>query len=180
MQNLMETQQGIIGDIAAYLRISPQPTRLFTDWQELLGFRIGWAKPALARKICGKYGFNPDECEIIMMQANGQTECHVHLDGATHFMVLGSEHGFAEPSGGILTAPYEDGRSEYELEERRQASGEIFDVPARTVHAFFADAENGLTAIGFVYPKIRRGENQFDVIEFETVAGDPRRVRPAA
>lgn len=181
MQSITDSQKnGIVGDVAAYVRISPKSARLFQGWQQLLGFRIGWANPALARKVCAKHGVDPDQCEIIMMQANGTTECHVHMEGATRFMVLGTEHGFANPSGGILVAAYEDDKSEYELQEVRQGPGEVFDVPARTVHAFFANAGSELTAIGLVYPRVRRGENEFDVVEFVPVDGDPRRVRIAA
>jgi hypothetical protein len=39
-------------------------------------------------------------------------------------------------------------------------------VKPNEIHAFFSD-ENTLTAVGIVYPKIRKRDNVFDVVEFD-------------
>lgn len=152
------------------------PTRLFTDWQRLLGFDIGWLRPRLADELCHRHGFAPEECEVILMQAHGRTDCHVHERGTATFLVLGREHGFADPCGGVLLADYSAGQNEYVLRPHYQEGGELLTVPAGKVHAFFADPGSEFNALAFVQPRIRAGD-AFDAVEFQYVepiaAGGP-------
>ncbi len=144
------------------------PCCLFDNWQQLLGFEIGWATPDVANDLCSKYGVKPEDCEIVMMRANGLTECHLHEQGASTFLVLGGGEGQRPPSGGTLLADYVSGKWDYTLEPVRHAAGECFDIPADKIHAFFADPGEQLTLIGFVRPKIKNG-NGFDVVPFDYV-----------
>ena len=149
---------------------------LFEGWRELLGFRIGWAKLEVALALCAHHGMNTDDCEIIMMQAMGITECHLHATGKTTFLALGKEHGFADPRGGTLFGEFREGRKEFTLVPERAKAGEMFEVGAGRIHAFFADQGGELTLIGVVTPKIKQ-EDRFDVVPFEYVRQDPYVVR---
>mgnify|MGYP001571339453 FL=1 len=153
------------------------PEKLFTGWQSLLGFKIGWALPAQVKKLYIDFYIDPKNSEVIMMQATGLTECHMHKTGATTFMVLGREHGIAPPSGGTFMGDFDPTSYEQKLELIRHRSGEVFTVPAGKIHAFAADLGGSLTLIGIVNPKIRTG-NEFDVVPFDYVSqSDPSRVR---
>jgi len=145
------------------------PRCLFDNWQQLLGFEIGWIERDYAAKLCRSYHVDPDECEIVMMCAHDLTECHLHERGASSFLVLGKGYGFPEPLGGTLFADYIEGKRDYTLEPVRRANRENFDVPAGKIHAFFADPDQHLTLIGFVRPKIK-AESGFDVVPFDYVS----------
>lgn len=136
------------------------PEKLFTGWQSLLGFKIGWALPAQVKKLYIDFYIDPKNSEVIMMQATGLTECHMHKTGATTFM-----------------SDFDPTSYEQKLELICHRSGEVFTVPAGKIHAFAADLGGSLTLIGIVNPKIRTG-NEFDVVPFDYVSqSDPSRVR---
>ena len=152
------------------------PERLFTDWQSLLGFNIGWVLHRLFEKLCGDHGIDRGNSEIIMMRAAGLTECHLHRTGASTFMVLGPQQGMPRPEGGTYLGDHDQSKIEQKLEFHRHKVGDIFSVPAGTIHAFAADPGGSLTLIGVVSPKIRRS-NEFDVVPFDYIdRSDPTRV----
>ena len=112
------------------------------------------------------------------MQAIGLTECHAHRKGTTVFMALGKQHGFADPKGGTFFGKFREGQDTFQLIPERAQAGQIFEVGASQIHAFFADDGGELTAIGIVCPKIRQ-EESFDVVPFKYVTTDPCIVRLA-
>ena len=144
----------------------------FEHWQQLLGFEIGWAKLDIASRECREYGVNPSDCEIVMMRASGLSECHLHEHGSSTLFVLGEGYGSPAPSGGILVADYIEGKRDYLLEPIRHKTGDIVEVPAGKIHAFFADPGGQLALIGFVRPRIKRGD-EFDVVPFDYVSHIP-------
>lgn len=144
-----------------------RPDDLFHQKRKLLGFEIGWLKPVHHKKICELAGINPDACEIVLMHAHSLTECHMHQKGASTFLVLGENHGMRNPNGGILTAQFIEGKKEYNLSDNKAFEGQILEVPSGQIHSFYANEPGGLSAIGFVYPKINTGKDEFDVIEFQ-------------
>lgn len=162
-------KEQLLRDLAEAIAASGDGRKLFINWQHLLGFRIGWANEQLARELCVKYDLNPNECEIIMMQATGLTECHMHQRGSTVFMALGKQHGFADTRGGTLFGDFKEGQEEFQLVPEHAQAGETFEVSAGKIHAFFAEPGGELTLIGLVMPRIKQG-NEFDVVPFKYVS----------
>ncbi len=170
----------MLESLARSIGRTAHPELLFTDWQSLLGFKIGWLQPTLAKRLSGDYQIDLNSSEIIMMQATGLTECHQHTIGVTTFMVLGPEQGFSEPKGGTYLGDFDPLSAEQDLQLNRHRTGEIFTVPAGKIHAFAADPGGSLTLIGIVQPKIRTGD-EFDVVPFKYLdPSNPTRVRLAA
>ncbi|MGV3346969.1 hypothetical protein ACGVWS_14940 [Enterobacteriaceae bacterium LUAb1] len=170
---MMAQQEKALQSLGKMIESTRDGKALFTNWRDLLGFRIGWLEPELASQFCAENKLDADNCEIIMMQATGLTECHVHKMGSTTFMALGEKHGFNDPQGGTLFGDYQQGEQEFQLTPERAESGEVFTVDAGKIHAFFADQGGELTAIGIVSPKIRKGEDEFDAVNFRFI-GDNR------
>ena len=100
------------------------------------------------------------------MHADRLTECHMHKKGSSTFMVLGEQNGFPAPKGGILTADFVENQYIYNLEPIEAFSGQIIEVPAKQIHAFYGKGGR-MSAIGFVHPKINTGKNEFDVVEYQ-------------
>lgn len=146
-----------------------KPDDLFHNKRDLLGFQIGWLKPINHKKICELAGINPEKCEIVLMHAHSLTECHMHQKGGSTFLVLGETHGCKNPNGGILTATAEKGKTKYSLSDNKSFTGQLIKVPAGQIHAFYGNEQGGLSALGFVYPKINIGENDFDVVEYQFI-----------
>lgn len=141
------------------------PDDLFVNKRELLGFQIGWLRPDMHQKVCIASGINPEECEIVLMHADSKTKCHMHLNGASTFLILGEDHGLTEPKGGVLVADFVEGKKEYMLSDVPAFTGQIVEIPAKQIHSFYGD--NGrMSAIGFVYPKINTSKDEFDVVDF--------------
>ena len=165
--------------LARTIGSTKHPHRLFTGWQSLLGFKIGWALPSLVEKLHLDHGIDPASSEVIMMQANDLTECHLHQTGASTFLVLGEQHGVPDPKGGTYLADQDHNRGEQVLTLHPHMTGEIFTVSAGRIHAFMAEPGGSLSLIGIVSPKIRTG-NEFDVVPYDYVdPSDPTRVRLA-
>ncbi|MFA6304352.1 MAG: hypothetical protein WCV73_02250 [Patescibacteria group bacterium] len=156
-------------------KAADKPFSVLTDQQELLGFRIGWFKDADPLLIAA--GYKPDQCELILMQADTMTDCHLHMKGATTFLFLGEEHGFKNPNGGTLMTNFQHGQEEFELIDHPAVAGQSLLVSAQVIHAFHAQETAGLTAIGLVHSKIRKGPGEFDVVDFNFIDESCRRVR---
>ena len=104
---------------------SPSLRNLFSyDQRQLLGFKIGWMLPEFFGDICRGNGLQAGNCELILMEANGLTECHMHTQGGATFFPLGDIHGFPNPGGGTLVADYKPGFDTYELEKLPANPGE--------------------------------------------------------
>ncbi|MCB0339157.1 MAG: hypothetical protein KDD53_06115 [Bdellovibrionales bacterium] len=169
-------------EVSKLIAASTNPfEELFEGLRELLGFKICWLKQELHSELCAKHGIDPNETETILMQASGSTECHLHAQGSTLFRTLGPDEGFTHPQGsGVLTAMYQPGKDEYELETVPFEPGEFSLVVPYQIHSFFGKKDAVLTALGVVSPRIRNGEDQFDVIDFEFTSPNSARVSEAA
>ena len=150
---LLRDLHGLLLDHA---ELGVEPRRLFTNWQELLGFEIGWAKPKVAAQLCGRYRVKPDECEIIMMRASGLTECHLHANGASTFFVLGRSTADHDQRGGTLIADYIKGKDDYLLEPVRHAVGGFFEGPPRQNHPIFPGPPGPLAPVRLFPPPTHR------------------------
>ncbi|MGC6031565.1 hypothetical protein [Enterobacter kobei] len=169
---MMTKQENSLQLLSEMIKNANDGKSLFTNWRQLLGFQIGWLEPTLAERFCLENDLDTSNCEIIMMQATGRTECHAHQVGSTVFMALGSVHGFRDPQGGTLFGDYLPGEKTFSLKPERASSGEMFTVEPGKIHAFFADSGGELTAIGIVSPKIMKGEDEFDAIKFKFINDD--------
>jgi hypothetical protein len=138
----------------------------FGEMNELLGFRIAWLKKELAEKLFYKFGLDSESCEVIVMQADGLTECHLHTAGEGIFLPLDESHGALNPDGGTLMGDYEESHNIFNLTMTGAIKGKFFTIPAGKIHAFKANKNAGLTLIAIVSPKIRKGEDEFDVTPF--------------
>ena len=170
-------KESVLKDVAALVGTTREREVLFHDDRQFLGFRIRWLRPELAAEICGRHGVNPKSCELIFMTATGLTKCHRHDVGETVFLTLGAGHGLPEPKGGVLMAK-DTGQPEITLRPHHQTEGEIIVVAPGMVHAFFADEGGGeLNALGFVFPRIRTAQEEFDAIPYDVVRQHPYVVR---
>ena len=139
---------------------------LFQDTQKLLSFEISFLKENHLKRYCNKHGLDAKNTEIVLMQATGLTDCHLHTKGHSTFITLGSKHGFSEPGGsGLLSAEYKEGVKEYELSAENFGVDEISVVRPMQIHAFYATEGHTLTALGVVSPRIRYGQSSFDVVD---------------
>jgi hypothetical protein len=139
---------------------------LFQDTQKLLSFEISFLKDSHLKRYCDKHGLDANDTEIILMQATGLTDCHLHTKGQSTFITLGSKHGFPEPgSSGLLSAEYKEDMEEYELSAEHFGVDEISVVRPMQIHAFYAEEGHTLTALGVVSPRIRHGQSSFDVVD---------------
>lgn len=139
---------------------------LFQDTQKLLGFEISFLKEDHLKRYCDKHGLDAENTEIVLMQATGLTDCHLHTKGHSTFITLGNKHGFPEPGhSGLLSADYKEGVKEYELNAEQFGVDEISVVQPMQIHAFYASKGYTLTALGVVSPRIRHEQGSFDVVD---------------
>lgn len=158
-------------------RINKPIKTLFNDTQKLLGFEISFLKENHLERYCRKHGLEAKNTEIVLMQATGRTDCHLHTKGHSTFITLGNKHGFPEPGGsGLLSAEYKDGVKEYELTAEQFGVDEISVVKPMQIHAFYATEGHILTALGVVSPRIRHGESSFDVVDCDYISENKVRV----
>lgn len=139
---------------------------LFQDTQKLLGFEISFLKEKHLKRYCDKHGLQAKNTEVVLMQATGLTDCHLHTKGHSTFITLGKKHGFPDPgNSGLLSAEYEEGVQEYALSAEQFGVDEISVVRPNQIHAFYANKGHTLTALGVVSPRIRHAKNSFDVVD---------------
>lgn len=144
---------------------------LFQDTQKLLGFEISFLKDEHLKHYCDKHGLDPKNTEIVLMQATGLTDCHLHTKGHSTFITLGGKHGFPEPgNSGLLSAEYKEGVEEYELNAEHFGVDEISVVRPMQIHAFYASEGHTLTALGVVSPRIRHEKASFDVVDYAYIS----------
>lgn len=151
------------------MAVSPNLRGLFShDKRELLGFKIGWMLPEFFADFCKGNCLPFEQCELILMEATGMTECHMHKLGGAMFMPLGSTHGFPDPKGGTLIGSYSGMGEGVTLTPYPARAGQVFRIEPGKVHAFYTEPGKSLSAIGLIYPKIRQNE-EFDVVPFELI-----------
>ncbi len=169
----------LLRTVARDVRRTKNPREnLFTGWQSLLGFNIGWAQPSYVDMLSGLHALRSDTFEIVMLQVHGLSEAHVHERGAGYLMILGEEDGFQDPRGGVLSAYYSKDRDGYLLDREYYYAGQELVIEPDEIHAAFADPGTEMTAVGIVSPRIRNGDT-FDIIHFDFISrNDPVLVTP--
>lgn len=172
LANLKKRKLQLLLELSRLIAKVKRYTVPFGDMNSLLGFRIAWLKDELAARLFKKYGLNPKECEVILMQADGLTKCHLHKRGESIFLPLSTEHGAVEPDGGTLFGDFDEAVNVFKLEMKEAKAGQFFTVPAGKIHAFKANKNSGLTLIALVNPKIRQGEESFDAVPFRFLSED--------
>ncbi|MEZ4103172.1 MAG: hypothetical protein R3B55_01225 [Candidatus Paceibacterota bacterium] len=148
----------------------------FDNYRDLLGFKIGWMKKDnIDIFLESNLDFSFDECEIVIIHNFSQGDCHLHEIGESNFLVLGQLNGFKDFDGGIYVSDYTPGKTEYNLKERILKEGYYLSIPAKQIHAFFV-RKGVMTVLGIVYPKIRKGQDEFDVVDFDYINEEKNQV----
>lgn len=180
MKNEMQNRKDLAIELSKEIgTTSNAKYTMFCGHQQLLGFSLQFLKPDLLNKYCTKYGMNVDDTEIVLMQAEGMTECHMHQKGLSLFRTLGPAEKFLAPNGsGILTADYKSGQELFDLKQQPLKMGDFSVIEPNVIHAFYATEGSILTALGIVSPRIRKGHNDFDVVDFDFI--DDSRAKVAA
>ena len=178
----LKQKKHLLFELSELIKSSKSPLdEHFEDKRKLLGFEISWLKADLHSKLCEANGIQAEKAEVMLMQAFGRTECHLHTNGSTLFKTLGPDDGFPHPEGsGMLTAMYAPGEDTYDLDWVVFEPGELSLVVPYQIHAFVAKEGKVLTALGVVQPRIRYGHDYFDVVDFEFLSDRKVRAAPSA
>ena len=169
----MQREVGFLDDVRRRMAIlSDKRKKLGTNpifshrVQELDGFRIGFMHPKMFQKLCRTHGLDPANCEAILMQADCQTEPHVHAAGRSVFLPLGPEEGFASCDGGTFVGPYHAGERRFALAFAPAEPGKSFVIDPGVIHFFTPGRGKEFSAIAFVSPRIQRDDGSFDITRF--------------
>ena len=178
----LHQKKGLLLELSDLVKSSKNPLdEHFEDKRDLLGFQIQWLKSDLHLELCNAHGLEAEEAEVMLMQAFGRTECHLHTNGCTLFKTLGPDEGFPDPGGsGMLSGRYAPGEDTYDLEWMVFEPGEFSLVVPYQIHAFVAREGKVLTAMGVVQPRIRSGDDYFDVLDFEFLSDRKVKAAPSA
>lgn len=169
----LKNRQELMDDLARKIAAAENPVEtLFQERRELLGFNIQWLKPEIQKTYAQTHGIDADDTEIVLIQVNGKTDCHLHEQGMGVFRTLGPAEGFADPAGsGILVKTFKPGVAEYELERVEFRPGDFTVVPPYEIHALYAVPGVEMGILGVVNPRIKDRDNaeSFDVLEFDYI-----------
>ena len=152
----MQTKKRILNRLAGMFKPGGVENGPFNqDPREVsgVGAKIIWLAPDIKQKVCGEFGVNPNDVEIMLMRVSGGApEVHRHKRADSLLQVLGAEHGFNDPTGSTLMGAPESNEQRTILSLKTHEPGELIHVKPGVIHGFMARERDGLVAIGIQDP----------------------------